>query len=411
MKTLRFVMAMVFFTQTANAGSTKRIEVARAATFRYIAAQLAVAKTEKDFEQLFLLGMNERDRKDALTFFKEMKHPLRAQRKGEELIFTSSNATVTVAWPDISKAEFTFNGVPFKYDSKKPFKPQFEDLAKRMNIKESKNALVDALLPSAEAAIWMPILYWAAGAAGAIIVGLVSSTSNELSKPVVCWGTQGTPVDSPSCIAFRRDLARERQKGKVRIDAVKNLSGSDSRNILASFESVEFLCPSNSDGKDRYYRSRMRRVRVENGATTPSSDWFYVEMKLTAAGDATDLIVSSDNVRINPAETAKPENAKKLIVHIPFDPTDGYPAAYRVPDSNYGRTGNGSRGVLETPTVNIIPTTQDSEELRIIANADDITKYVNTKIYTCTARDLEVEVQAGIDPGSPVAPKTPETTK
>ncbi len=373
----------------------------RAAAFDYIANQFMMTTTAEHYEKWLTNNLSPSDREEAVGAFKTIKKIQVVKRSKETLIFEADGKILQVTWPDPAKPNFKFNGAQLNYDFKKPFKVQFEDLATKLSHK--KNAFLQHLLPEAEAVAFLPILYGLAAVLGG---ALLNSFAGDAAKHARCYLTKGSAVDGQDCIDMRRAQTEASQAGMPAFDSVINLTGSNNSNVLSRFEGNDRQCPSNNDGKDRFYRGMVRTVRVENGVKTPSSDYVFTIVKFTAAGVPTDMIITKDFGDMNPADSGSQTNAKRLIAHIAFDPTTRRPVSYRIP--NPVTPSDSAAGILHSPTLNLnLNMNLTPEQKDMISNTADIVRFSIYRVYNCVAQDTVAEQQAGIESGSPGAPKAP----
>lgn len=394
-----------------NSRSSKQVREGlnqlRDATLQYLTNQLNTVRSAEDYQSWLAGNLSSEDRKEATLAFSKLKKIEPVRHTKDSLIFQADGKTVTLTWPDANHDTFALNGVEIKYDSSRSLKTQFEEWATKASSKR-KNALLMQILPEADALAFLPILYWVGTAAGGAFVGtIVAGATGETFKNARCWITKGTELDGDDCINMRKARLEAQQAGMPTFDAVKNMSGSDSSNVLSKFEGPQYdqQCPSNNDGKDRFLKTAVRTVRAEGGKKIPTSDWVYVWVKLNAKGEPQDMILSSTPELLKPEMTTTAAGAERLIAHIAFDPTTNRPVSFRVPNPESGK--HGSAGILVSPTLNLnLAMNLKPEQKDIINNAVDIVKWVIYRTYNCVTQNVVAEQQAGIASGSPAQPKT-----
>lgn len=356
----------------------------------FIVFQSTLVETPADFAKYMLRGMNETDRKAVTQALASQKEFPSFQRIGDVLVVDNKMYKVEVRFLEIGKYDLEVNGIKWTYNPAEPFMPQFDKLQEKL--KQKKNAAWFQLVPEAEAVVWLaPLVPFALMAAGAIIGTLTSDVTKE------GW-CKWDPLVSASCAELRKQAEDALFKDAPALDAVSNQAGSDNRNILADYESDDWNCPTNNDGKDREYRGRIRKVETKDGKTTPISNWFNVVAKFTPQGLPTDLIITTDNADPATVDTSPKKSSGSLIIHIAFDPSKKKPISYRMPNPTY----NGGRDLLGSPVVTLTPTQKlTPEQSSHVANAKGIVQLINFRNYNCVAKKIEKDQLAGISPTTP----------
>jgi hypothetical protein len=366
------------------------------ALFDYLVHQSAIVESAADFGRIMLGSMKEADRKAIVAALAGQKKFPTFQRKGDLLVADNGLKKYELKYLTIGKYDFELNGIAWSYDPKRPFLPQYEKLDKKLTTK--KHAGVFNLLPEAEAAWFAPIAMMIVGA-------VVGSVGTDAAKESWCaWD----PISSASCADLRRLAEESLYKDAPALDAVSNQAGSDNKNILAQFESDDWNCPTNNDGKDREYRGRLRKVEVKDGKAKPTSNWFNVVAKFNPQGFPTDLIITRENSDPATIDTSSRNAKTSLVIDIKFDPTKKKPISYRLPNPTYDENRDllGSPTVTLTPALKLTPLQKDS-----VDRAKDIVKYINYRNYNCVAKQVEAEQLAGVVTRSPAQPPTtPERT-
>lgn len=361
------------------------------AQFDFVVHQSAIVQTLQDFEKYLLFGFKAADRRAILRALKDQKDFPTFQRVGDALIADNGLKRYELKWTG-GVNQFELNGAKWSYEPTKPFMPQYEDLQNRLKEKIGAGFRLPRFLPEAEALAWLaPVaLMVVSGAAGVV----VADSANELW---CAWD----PWSSATCSEIRKKQEENIFRDAPLLDAVSNQAGTDNKNILAAYESNDFNCPTNNDGKDREYRGRLRRVETKDGSTKPISDWFNVVAKFNPQGLPTDLIITRGNSDPSTLDTASKGAQQNLVIHIAFDPTKKKPISYRMPNLNY----NASRDLLGSPTVTLSPVLRlTPEQKESVEKAKDIVKYINYRNYNCVAKQVEAEQLAGVPTASPTQP-------
>ncbi len=363
------------------------------ATFDLIVAQSAMVKNAKDFERFLLYGMKPADRKAVTAALAKQKEFPTFKRVGDTLVVDNGLTKRSLRWPDIVKTEFEIEGVTWAYDSAKPFIPQYEKLQAAVAAKGKSASLFHLLVPEAEAvAFLVPVLMMLAGA----VVGVVAS---DLATEGWCAAVGATESTTQKCIDLKKSKEGALFGDAPALDAVSNQAGSDNTNVLARFESQDWQCPTNSDGKPREYKGRIRTVETKDGQVTMTSNWFYVSAKFSPEGFPTDLIITR---QAGDVDSSSSEAKEQLVIHITFDPTTKKPLSYRIPNPAY----NPAEDLLGKPTITLMQNQKlTPEQTDTIEKAKDLIRFINYRNYNCVAQQVEHNKTMGIETVSPAGAK------
>lgn len=367
-------------------------EAVMQASFHYIAGTASMVTSLEQFDKYFLSTLKPADRAAVLEKTKGLTKFPAVYVKNKDLVVDGGMNKLTIAWTG-EGTKFLVNKAAWTFDSTKPLKGQIEALQKALD--GNKSAFwFNQLVPEAEALA--PLVGLLAGAAVGLLSGVVF---NDLLLEAWCW----TGVQTKNCIDLKRIKQGQLLENAPALDAVANQSGSDKKNILARWEFKDYSCPADNDGKDSYYRGRIRTVDLAEGKAVPKSNWFNTAAKFNPDGVPTDVIVTTGDTDVGAIDPTNPDTAKKLEVHMTFDPSTKKPISYRVPNPNYdpGSFLNNKRYITLKPGQQMTP-----EQVMMVASANDAVMAINYRIYNCVVQKVAADQQAGIDPGSPAQPKT-----
>jgi len=400
---LQFVLSPAFvLARTPTAAEKQQLsDQIIKSVFDFAVDLSSLVETPRDFERYLLFGHKESDRRAIMRVLQHQKHFPTLQRMGTTLVLDSGVSRYDLKWLAVGTKEFEINGVKWVYDSEKPFMPQYETLARDIKKKKTAGIQWPQILPEAEAAFFIPALLMV----GSIATGVIAS---DLINEAYCWSLDRVNTPTQKCAEMKKKAEEAMFDDAPSLDAVSNQVGSDNTNVVARYESDEWKCPTNNDGKEREYRGRLRSVETKEGKTNPVSDWFNVVAKFNPKGFPTDLIISRSDSDPNTLDTTSKSGTEKLVIHIAFDPTKKKPISYRLPNPRY----NPSRDLLGKPTINLMPTMKlEPGQKEAIERAKDIVRYINYRNYNCVAKQIEQNQLAGISTASPAEPpKEPTPT-
>lgn len=381
----------------------------------FSANQLSLVESGEDFDRFLMIRhLKPEDRAELLRALKPLKRFPEFHRRGEALVMeVHDGPKYELKWRDPAKLSFEINGVPWTYDSKRPLLAQMREVEKK--IRASKNTAanfwdrtpISQVLPKAEAVfdcvIGCPVLL------GMVAGGVVAVVFGDVVKSVWCnYLIDWSGLTSEQCLNLKKATEEHLLKDEPTLDAIAGQSGSQNRNVLAFYEAHDFACPADNDGRDREYRGQIRSVELKKGTKTPVTDWFPVIARFAPDGSPKDILVTTPKGDPKKVDPNAKDAAEKLIVHIAFDPKTKKPVSYRFPDPNF----NPSRDLLRHSTISISPGMKLSPEQAIaVGKARDIVRVVNYRNYNCVVDEVTKDQQAGIDPGTPTAPKESKTTQ
>lgn len=371
--------------QQQKAGGPKIVR----AVYELIVHQTSMVTSASDFERIILKDFSDADRSAVMSYMRTAKDFPTLKIVGDKLVADDGLRRFDLKWQGFSKYEFEINGVAWTYNPKQPLMTQIESLHEKIRARKNASFPEWSWLPEAEAnPILIPILIGLACAT----LGVVASDSAKEG-----WCTWD-PLGTADCADLRRKKDEALHKDAPSLDAVANQVGTDNKNILAQYESKDWNCPTNNDGKDREYRGVLRKVRQVDGKTVPDSGWFNVVAKFKNDGQPTDLIITRENADPATIDTSSKAAKESLVLHVAFDPTKRKPISYRFPNPTY----NEHRDLLGSPTVTVkvaqklTPEQQDS-----IDRAKDIIKFINYRNYNCVAKRVMEEQLAGVETPAP----------
>jgi len=408
--TFRILLSLAFtYAQAASTATTKDPYLHRYAlnVFDYVANNSLGDRTPHDFERMFLMGVNATDRAAIMKPLNQLGTVPSIYRDKNALVYSLKGVKLKLEWDDPIARTFFVNGRAWKPNLKASAQEMMADLEGYM--KPRKSAWYSALVPEAEA-LDPVTLFVLGGVASAVIgtgVGVIFKDSLMIG-----WCKLDLVV-SQSCLDLKKAADASLYAKSPALDAVWNQIAADDSNVLAKFDNEDRVCPSKNDGKDNEYRGRIRVMEVDKGERKPLSDWFNVVAKISK-GRPTDMIISTEDTDPDTLKGTAVSNAKKLVVHMTFDPTTMKPINYRVPTPGYNpKTDITKKAYLNlNPTQKLSPTEQDQ-----IDNSNDMLKSINIRLYRCISQAVTAEAKAGINPGTPVKPKdeatatTPDASK
>ncbi len=364
--------------------------------FDYVVSQSAIVENIRDFEKVMLKDFRSVDRKSIVQELAKQKYFPTFKRVGDSLIVDDGLRKVELRYLELGKFDFEVNGVKWTYDPAMPLIPQFEKL--QNGLKEKKTAAWFQFVPEAEAIVMaIPV-----GAIALMAVsGVIGAVTSDVTKEAWCkWD----PLYSASCAELRKQADEAMYKDAPALDAVSNQVGAANSNILANYQPEDWTCPTNSDGKDREYRGRIRKVETKDGKTTPISNWFNVIAKFNPQGLPTDMIVSTDNADPAKVDIAPKKTSGNLIIHIVFEPTKKKPLGYRLPNPNY----NPDRDLLGSPIMTLQPSMKLTAEQKLhVSKAQELITTINSQIYRCVGEKVQANQIAGIPTDQPASLSTP----